>query len=226
MKPTLPRNRVGISNRAPGLRSARFVVSANAWIAFVLAPGGCSSTSSSPPAPTPCAVTPTPPADDSLCMAMASYDGRCGHCDDCTAKNLQNCTKLGSTMSDAYRAAYVACKDSAPCGADPAFSSCVVQRMKSATPTTAQDEARADYCNRCNATNASDCASFFSADPILGKNGPGYSVLLNADQVATMALTTCANECDPFRYGVCVALVACGPSGGDFCADGGFCAAH
>jgi hypothetical protein len=174
--------------------------------------------------PAACTAAPTPPAQDAFCLAVSVYDGRCGHCDDCTAKNLENCTKLGTTISAAYNAAYVACKDTAECSADPAYSACVEGKMKGATPSTAQLATKTDYCNRCNATNAADCTNFFESDP--GKTGAGYTVLLYNDDIATKALTTCNTECDPFKYAVCVALLSCGPSGGDFCADGGLCAAH
>jgi len=203
------------------LGRAGFVFSAGLSIALVFAHGGCSSSSSGP---TPCAATPVPPAQDTFCTALASYDGRCGHCDDCTAKNLQNCTKRSGALSDVHRAAFVGCKDSASCGADPAFSACVEQQMKNATPTDAQSRAKDDYCNRCNATNAADCTNFFLVDPGSGKTGAGYGILLYNDDIAARAPVDCAAECDPFRYAVCVALLACGPSGGDYCADGGFCA--
>src|SRR5262249_13420123 len=74
-----------------------------AFLVLVTAQGGCSSASSAP-SPTPCATTPTPPVQDDFCTATASYLGRCGHCDDCTEKNLQNCAKRGSANSAAYRA--------------------------------------------------------------------------------------------------------------------------
>jgi hypothetical protein len=58
-----------------------------------------------------------------------------------------------------------------------------------------------------------------------GSNGPGYNVLLYSDQLATMAVANCS-MCDPLKYAICVGLLFCGPSGGDFCADGGLCAPH
>jgi hypothetical protein len=186
--------------------------------------GGCTSSTTT----ISCASTPTPPAQDDFCTALASYYGRCGHCSDCTEQNLSNCTKQGNAIGAAYRAAFVACKDDIPCtglagvdpGGDPSRSPCIEQKMKSAVPTAAQTQAKTAYCNGCQATNAMGCASFFDS------SGPGYNVLLYSDEVAAMALTICSSSCDPFRYGVCVALAYCGPSGGDFCSDAGFCAPH
>jgi len=186
-----------------------------------LASDGCSSSTSSVPA-----CTLTAPAQDDFCLAVAHYDERCGHCQDCTAKNLQNCTKTASAASDAYHAAFVACQDEAPCEVDPRFSNCVERQMINASPTTPQMQAKDAYCAACGATNRDDCTNFFSVNPVSGKNGAGYNILLYADSVATSAVTTCMTSCDPFKYGVCVALLSCGPSGGDFCADSGFCAAH
>src|SRR5262249_27381245 len=42
---------------------------------------GCTShgTGGGPPAPASCAVAPAPPSQDDFCLAIASYDGRCGH---------------------------------------------------------------------------------------------------------------------------------------------------
>lgn len=207
-------------------RSIALAVSSGplALLLLALAHGGC--TSSSTTVTLACASTPVPPAQDPFCTALADYDGRCGHCQDCTEQNLQNCTKLGATVSDAYRGAFVSCKDAAACDGDPRFSTCVEQQMANAVPTAAQAQAKDAYCAACNATNASDCAAFFTVDPAGGKNGAGYNVLLYGDQVATMAVTTCSTKCDPFQYGVCTALLSCGPSGGDHCADGGWCAAH
>jgi hypothetical protein len=190
---------------------------------------GCSSTatgSGSSPSSSACSTSPVAPAQDAFCTALSSYDGRCGHCEDCTAKNLQNCTKIGATASDAYRNAFVACKDAAPCEGDPHTSACVKEKMAIATPTPAQEKAKAAYCNACNGTNARDCASFFSVNGPSGTNALGYNILLYSDTVAMMAVTTCSSTCDPFKYAVCVALLSCGPSGGDFCADGGLCAPH
>jgi hypothetical protein len=190
-------------------------------LGITLAHGGCSSHTT---ATGECTIA--PPVQDAFCRAVASYDGRCGHCQDCTAKNLQNCTQKEATLSSAYLAAYVACADSAPCGGDPAYSACVEQDMASATPTAAQAQAKTAYCAACSATNAADCAAFFSADPSSGTTGAGYNVLLYDDDLATKAAATCTSDCDPFHYAVCVALLACVPAGGDYCSDGGFCAPH
>jgi hypothetical protein len=205
--------------------SSRFTLPA---VLFVLLHGGCSSGSSTSSVQ-PCATTPTPPAQDDFCTALASYYGRCGHCSDCTERNLQNCTKKGAAISAAYRAAFVSCKDDIPCtglvgpdpGGDPSFSPCVEGQMQKATPTSAQAQAKIAYCNACSATNASDCANFFGSN-----GGPGYDVLQYSDDIATMAAANCSSNCDPLKYAVCVALLACGPSGGDFCTDGGLCAPH
>jgi hypothetical protein len=196
-------------------------------VLFAMVQSACSSTTQDSSVQ-PCATTPMPPAQDDFCTALASYYGRCGHCSDCTERNLQNCTKKGAAVSAAYHAAFVTCKDAIPCtglagpdpGGEPSFSGCVETQMKKATPTAAQAQAKTDYCNACNATNASDCANFF------GGNGPGYNVLLYSDAIAAMASANCMSSCDPLKYGICVAFLSCGPSGGDFCADGGLCAAH
>ncbi|HTQ44213.1 MAG TPA: hypothetical protein VMI75_15745 [Polyangiaceae bacterium] len=206
--------------------SRRLPFGAAGILVFVMLYGGCSSASS--PAAQSCATTPTPPAQDDFCTALASYYGRCGHCSDCTEQNLQNCTKKGSAISAAYHAAFLSCTDAIPCsglvgadpGGDPSFSTCVEQQMRSATPTAAQAAAKTAYCNACNATNANDCTNFFAS------TGPGYNVLLYGDAMATMATANCASSCDPLKYGVCVALLACGPTGGDYCSDGGLCAPH
>jgi hypothetical protein len=189
---------------------------------LVAMPGGCSSASTT----ITCKLT--PPAQDDYCTAMADYLGRCGHCHDCTEQNLQNCTQREMAISAAYHAAFVSCKDAIPCtglpgpdpGGDPSFSPCVEQQMQNATPTAAQAQAKTAYCSACSATNANDCTSFFSS------SGPGYNVLLYSDQLAMMAVANCSSKCDPLTYAICVALLFCGNSGGDFCVDGGFCAPH
>jgi hypothetical protein len=211
-------------------RPRRTIVAGACAVALLaLFQDGCSSSSTT--GVQPCATTPTPPATDAsqddFCTALAGYYGRCGHCSDCTEQNLQNCAKKGNAISAAHRAAFLSCENDIPCtglagpdpGGDPSFSPCIEQAMQRATPTAAQAQAKTAYCNACSATNAADCASFFAS------NGPGYNVLLYNDDVAAMAMTSCSS-CDPFKYGICVALLSCGPSGGDFCSDAGFCAPH
>jgi hypothetical protein len=191
-----------------------------ALLASLLAHGGCHSTiTESPPL-----CTATPPTQDDYCSALTRYDERCDHCSDCTGQNLQNCTKAESAMSDAYRAAFVACSDQFPCTADPRFSTCVEQQMTGVAPTAAQAQTQTAYCSACSATNASDCNAFFSLDAGSGTYGIGYNVLLVSDALAASAVTTCSSKCDPLDYGICVALLLCAASGGDYCADGGFCA--
>jgi hypothetical protein len=203
-------------------------IRAVAWTFAGLVSVGAGCSSSSPGSVTPCASAPTPPAQDDFCAATAGYYGRCGHCADCTELNLRNCDKKGSAISAAYRAAFIACKDDIPCtglvgadpGGDPSFSPCVVDKMKGATPTAAQTQAKTAYCSACSATNAADCANFFAED------GPGYNVLLYGDALAAMAQASCMASCDKLKYAICVAFLACGPTGGDFCSDGGLCAPH
>jgi hypothetical protein len=215
-------------------RRFRTGIMGGAWalLAFVAMHAGCGSGSSS--SVEACATTPTPPAQDDYCTGLASYYGRCGHCQDCTEKNLGLCTQRGSMISSAYRAAFLGCKDAIPCtgvpgadpGGEPSFSPCVEEAMRTAIVTTAQTQAKTAYCTACGATNAADCASFFSVDSPAGKNGPGYNVLLYNDDLAMMAATTCSSHCDPVDYGICVALLFCSASGGDFCSNSGFCAVH
>jgi hypothetical protein len=45
-------------------------------------------------------------------------------------------------------------------------------------------------------------------------------------QLAMLAVANCSSTCDPLKYRICVALLFCGASGGDFCVDGGLCAPH
>ena len=190
---------------------------------FVLLGAACTSTVEGT-APPPCSLA-TGQQDD-FCQALAAYDGRCGHCSDCTGKNLQNCSRRGATISAAHRAALIACKDSTPCGGDPDLSECVLDQMRHATPTAAQAQARDAYCAACRATHAPECDGFFAINGPLQPSGPGYSLLLSGDAVAAKAVATCSSKCEPLDYGVCVALLLCADSGGDHCVDSGFCAAH
>jgi hypothetical protein len=203
------------------LRIALALAAAAALVAVALGDGGCSSGDGGSPPP-PC---PLPSgADDDFCAALATYDGRCGHCDDCTGKNLRNCTKRGASMSAAHRAAFIACKESMPCADGASHVGCVAEQMAKAVPTPVQVRAKDAYCAACNATNPADCAGFFSVGSSPGKNGAGYTLLLASDRTAERAVTLCSSKCNPFDYGVCVALIGCTEAGGDFCVDSGFCA--
>lgn len=194
------------------------LVGAGSAIAILLAEGACSSDDAAKTAPA--CMLPAGTQDD-FCDALSRYDGRCGHCDDCTGRNREKCVKRGGAISAAYRAAFISCKDSMPCVANAAFVGCVADAMAKATPTAAQAQAKDAYCAACSATHAADCVAFFAAG-----GRPGYNVLLAGDATVTRAATLCASKCDPFEYGVCIAIAGCADTGGDFCADGGFCAAQ
>ena len=190
-----------------------------ALLLLTLVGGGCSSSSGGAP---PCTVT--PPAQDPFCSAVAAYDSHCGHCHDCTAQNIGYCDKLSAASSDAYKAAFIVCKDTASCSGPPAFTECVEQRLQAVAPTAAQAQAKTAYCTACMATNQSDCNDFFTIDPSSNKTGAGYNVLLANDALAAQAVTMCSSMCDPLNYALCVAFMSCQQAGGDHCADGGFCA--
>jgi hypothetical protein len=194
-----------------------------ASILVAVASGACKSTVEGT-APPPCSLPTATEAQDDFCEALAAYDGRCGHCADCTGKNLQNCSKRGATISAAHRAALIACKDVLPCNDDPDLSQCVLDQMRQAAPTAVQAQAKDAYCGVCGATHPAECSGFFTINGPLQASGPGYSLLLSGDATATRAITTCASKCEPLDYGVCVALLLCADSGGDYCVDSGFCA--
>jgi hypothetical protein len=114
-----------------------------------------------------------------------------------------------------------------PCGEYAWHLGCVPEQMQRAVPTAAQTQAKDAYCTACSATNAAACAGFFDVNaPSTGKHGAGYGLLLSSDATATRASTLCASKCDPFDYGLCVGFIRCAEAGGDFCEDGGFCAAQ
>jgi hypothetical protein len=180
--------------------------------------GACSSDESSPP----CALVTG--KGDPFCEALATYDGRCGHCSDCTGKNLERCTTKGAAISAAHRAALIACKDEMPCSNTPSQTRCVRREMKKIVPSPTQERAKSAYCNACGATNAEACADFFRIDETALSDGIGYSVLLAGDATVERAIGLCSAKCTPLDYAVCVALVSCGDEGGDSCVDSGFCA--
>lgn len=163
------------------------------------------------------------PASDDFCVALATYDGRCGHCADCVGRNLEVCQQRGAAISAAHRAAFIACKDSAPCSELASYLGCIQDAMAKATPTAAQLRAKDAYCAECPG-QARACDTFFAVKMADGQNGAGYSLLLAGDATADKAVTTCASKCDPFEYGVCVSLISCGEEGGDSCQDSGLCA--
>jgi hypothetical protein len=185
-------------------------------VLLVVLAGAC-STEATPP---PCALVTG--KGDAFCEALATYDGRCGHCSDCTGKNLERCTTKGAAISAAHRAAIVACKEEMPCSDRPSLTRCVRREMKKIVPSPTQDRARNAYCAACGDSPA--CTDFFRIDETTPSDGIGYNVLLAADATVRRAIDLCSTKCTPLDYAVCVALVSCGDEGGDSCADGGFCA--
>ncbi len=206
------------------VRVAIALLASATLLAIALGDGGC-TTDTVGSAPAPCPL-PAAVQNDDYCAALATYDSRCGHCDDCTGKNLPNCARRGAAISVAQRAAVIACKNAMPCADEALHVGCVAEEMRKAVPTAAQVQAKDAYCAACGATHADVCSDFFRIGEGLGKNGAGYTLLLSGDTTATRAVSLCSSKCDAFEYGVCVALILCTESGGDYCVDSGFCAAQ
>jgi len=201
------------------MRHVTAVLISGCVLGLALGDGGCSTE----PVPPPCELAAELRTDE-FCSALATYYGRCGHCHDCKGKNLDACIQRGSAISEPYRVSFIACQDTMDCSDNPSHTACITRRMENAVPTTAQAQAKDAYCAACSATHAAGCESFFSVNASSGQLGTGYGVLIGGDQVAARAVTLCSSKCDPFDYGICVALISCQEAGGDFCVDSGFCA--
>src|SRR5262249_37658428 len=73
-----------------------------AFLLLVSSEGACTSEVAGS-APPPCSLPSG--VQGELCSALAAYDARCGHCQDCTGKNLESCNKREAAISAVHRAA-------------------------------------------------------------------------------------------------------------------------
>lgn len=174
--------------------------------------------------PPPCDLPSGAPANHAFCEAVASFYGRCGQCKVCATENLRNCQQRGGAVSEAHRAAIIACPDDAPCSSRASIVGCIAERMASATPTPAQIQAKSAYCAACGAKYAAECDGYFDVNAETGEHGVGYNVLLASDDTVKRAKTACAAACEKSGYAACVGRILCTDSGGDSCGDNGACA--
>ena len=146
---------------------------------------------------TDCIKPPTSqPGNVAFCAAFAAISSRCGQCEPCRLQNANNCDKLGSGLSDAFKNGIAACQDQIDCDefsnqAAMATNPCVLARIADAGLTEHQKLTQLAYCQNCSPDGGGpyfdNCVHYFSdAD---GGAGIGAGVIVESDDVADKTAT-------------------------------------
>jgi len=171
-----------------------------------------------------------PPAatgtETDFCNAVADVYSRCGNCEACKQSNANNCIQFGDAISDAYKKAFVACKETISCGDYAAWAGdpCVVAQLQTATWSAKQIAVKDKYCSTCPA-QAFECAHFFDfgggdAGADAGSSGLGAFVALGNDTTAQNILDKCVSagfDCSAVGFGLCSAGPFCDPMPREAC---------
>jgi hypothetical protein len=154
------------------------------------------------------------PGDVAFCDAFAEVYDRCGSCESCRQTDVSNCAEFSAALSDSYKAAIVACKDTLSCDnlqSQNLSSDCITKQFSSAAPTAEQTTVKNAYCAKCTDIDAGDLPCddfFFQAD---GGASAGAAVLLVSDPIAADIKTACVD------------LGICGAAGFYVCAGNQLC---
>ena len=161
-----------------------------------------------------CLTPPTavPDADVAFCQAFAEVYSRCGSCEECRQKDVNNCASFGDAFSDAFKTAMIACKDTYDCNdlqvQSLGSSPCVGNIVNNAAPTLAQQGAKTAYCNACADAGSDMPCDFFFGLPDGGATS-GTAILYMSDGLATDLGAQCANHCGQLSYLVCEGIHVC-----------------
>jgi hypothetical protein len=153
---------------------------------------------------------------------------KCGNCEACRQADLNDCRTLGDVLSDGYKAAIHACRDSNICGDYTTYSNapCVRQQFAGTKPTSAQQDAKTAYCTGCP-QNPQECTHFFDLGGDAGAGdtaGIGAYVLVASDPIVNTMISGCSGPtyCSPAAYQACTGLKLCAATPADKCKSG-FC---
>jgi hypothetical protein len=175
-----------------------------------------------------CVVPPAATGSETdFCNAVADVYSRCGNCEPCRQANANNCIQFGDGISEGYKKAFVACKDTLTCGDFAAWGGdpCILAQLQSATWSAKQNAVRDKYCSMCTAQKF-ECDHFFDfgasgdAGPDAGQDTLGAFVALGNDTTAQNILDHCfasAIDCNPIAFALCTAGAFCDPMPHDAC---------
>jgi hypothetical protein len=152
-----------------------------------------------------------------FCNFYAAQLSSCGHCEQCSQLDENQCVALGGTLSAAAKAAAVSCQSTLGCDdiTTWANNSCVLQKLQNSPLTQGQQAAKMAFCTACP-TKTAECNQFFDLTSDAGTAGLGSWVMLLSEPLVQQMITTCSGtspKCDKFTYSVCAGLLFCGNGG-------------
>jgi hypothetical protein len=164
-----------------------------------------------------------PASDVAFCNAFAEIYSNCGSCEACRLEDVDNCAAIGDTLSDSFKSALVACKDTLSCDdlqtQDLSHSDCLTQQAHLATPTTQQLAVKTAYCDGCgDAGSDLSCDDFFFLPD--GGGSIATAVLDMNDTVAGTVATKCGKSCGTIAFEICEAIYYCGTAPKTQCSQG------
>ena len=140
-----------------------------------------------------------------FCVALRAYYDRCQFVAKCDQQNLDNCSADAFDLSEAARAAFIACQAAIACnrgGTAWVHENCVSAKLAAAVPTPEQTKLAQDYCTTCMpGTTTCSPASFYREGAFQAADGPGFDALLYNDTIVRMIDQSCVTGlmCIAFR---------------------------
>lgn len=160
-----------------------------------------------------------------FCGLEERYFERCGQCEECRQRNLNDCVTLGAALSDGFKATFDACVDELKCTEFKEFLNdpCVLEQLPNAPRTAAQLAVRDAFCNACGDAGA-PCRGFYAALPDGGGSAGIYVAIMN-DDLAKAVEQHCigGTNCDPFWFELCSSSQLCSVLNGKDSCDKSFC---
>ncbi len=154
-----------------------------------------------------CLTAPADPAGEAeFCAFEQRYFERCGQCEECRQRNLNDCSAFGAGASRGFKKVLVACAERLKCVEfkDLAGDPCFEEHLPTLELSQKQLEVKAAYCAACP-DRVDECATFYARGPDGGGALAGSIVAIMNDELAEEVRKGCANQfyCDPGLFGLC-----------------------
>ena len=161
-----------------------------------------------------------------FCAFEKRYFERCGNCQECRQRNLNECASFGAGLSEAFKGVLTRCVERLKCVEfkDIAGDPCFDEQLPKVQFSAAQLAVKDAYCAACPGQTEA-CATFFSRGADGGGGLTGGTVAIMNDELATKVKNECvrAINCNPSLFLLCSAAKMCEKFKGRDNCDTAFC---
>lgn len=174
-----------------------------------------------------CLVAPADPAGEpAFCALEKRYFERCGKCEECRQRNVNDCAAYGAGLSAGFKKLLGECSETLACGEIKALydDPCVEQKLATIELSPAQRAVKDGYCNACP-DRATECTTFYARGDDGGGGFVGKLVALMNDELAEKVRQGCGGilYCDPGLFALCAYGKLCDYYKGKDNCDPSFC---